>query len=86
MNAKMDQCVSKMQNVSTQQVATGVTVNLATGSHQLAAALVSTSGVTVQKVVDFKSPFRKMVYQMIWAPRTLFLKPFRASHKHSGNS
>lgn len=47
MNAKMDQCVSKMQNVSTQLVATVVTVNLATGSHQLAAALVSTSGLFV---------------------------------------
>jgi len=45
MNAKMDQCVSKMQNVSTQLEATVVTVNLAIGSHQLAAALVSTSGL-----------------------------------------
>lgn len=44
MNAKTDRCVSKMQNVSTQLGATVVTVNRATGSHQLAAALVSTSG------------------------------------------
>jgi len=47
MNAKMDQCASKMQNVSTQLVATVVTVNLATGSRQLAAALVSTSSLFV---------------------------------------
>lgn len=45
MNAKMDQYVSKMLSVSTQLVATVVTVNLAIDSHQPDAALVSTSAV-----------------------------------------
>lgn len=58
MNAKMDQCVSKMQNVSTQPVATDVTANLATGSRPRAAALVSASGLFAR---DFKRSLKKPI-------------------------